>query len=220
MAPQSKKLKMSSSSSDAVEIENTHLPTLRSIPTTVSAVQSAAIAETRIREITASMNQRAKDMAVFTEDEVMGVVHSLQNVVPAVGESSLDFDKLRAHLKAVAHLSHKDWSVTGKNSERLGEILLPAGSSGMTGPAARQMLERILSEGNWDGAASAAAHNTAASAVKPWAVLVTVRTVNSGMVLYHYLVTGCNSQYSLSIVFYHHRESSKLPALSCPKPHT
>lgn len=171
--PQTKKLRMSGEQAES----ETRLPRLTTTvtvgavtgtTTTTTTTTSAAVAMERIRDRTESMNQRVKDMQVFTEEEVMNVVRSLQNVIPDAGNNNnVVRDKLPALLKEVAHLSHKDWNVTGKNSELFGEIILP---DGVTGPA-RQMLERILREGNWDGAAS---HSQSATTCA-WAVLVTVR---------------------------------------------
>jgi hypothetical protein len=95
------------------------------------------------------------------------VIHSLQNITPK--ESCTDFDQLKSILTSVAHLSHKDWAVTGENSELLHQVLLQ--EKGMTDQA-RQVLERILKEGNWDGAAAHVCERKEKQC-NPWAVLVT-----------------------------------------------
>jgi hypothetical protein len=83
---------------------------------------------------------------------------------------------LESVLNEAAHLSHKDWGVTSKNSDKLSRSLSISSdeeqSSSVLSNHAKQLLERILSEGNWEGAAkhSLAKRNQQA---KPWAVLVT-----------------------------------------------
>lgn len=79
---------------------------------------------------------------------------------------TLNWDEIRSLLAQVAHLSHQDWKLTGSNSQRLGDVLLKDGMSASTS----QMLERILTEGNWKGAED---HAAASHDSKPWAVLVT-----------------------------------------------
>jgi hypothetical protein len=75
----------------------------------------------------------------------------------------IDWDALGSLLSEVAHASHRDWDVTARNSERLAGILTgSAGGSLTTTPACRQMFERVLHEGNWDGAL-AHAHAAAAA---------------------------------------------------------
>jgi hypothetical protein len=112
-----------------------------------------------------AMNERANHELPLTEAELDGIILSIRNVYPDDGQ--LDFDELRAFLGEVAHLSHKNWTRTGMNSEVLAKILIPQGISSN----ARQLLARIVQEGNWDGAARHAASNIADDL--PWAVLVT-----------------------------------------------
>jgi hypothetical protein len=112
------------------------------------------------------MVERAKTGTPLTVDEVQDVVNSIQNICPKENES-ISLEELKKVLQDVAHLSHKDWAVTGNNSKKLGAALMKDGVS----PHTRQMLERILQEGNWDGAAKHATERPAS--VKPWAVLVT-----------------------------------------------
>lgn len=132
---------------------------------------------------TTSLEARAKDMnglfetgAPLSKDELEDIVHSIQNIystdATTAADAAVDFDKLRDTLSQIAHISHKDWTVTEANSQKLGHVLL---KDGMANPAARQMLERILVEGNWDGAAEHAKvfHNKDDKDHHPWAVLVT-----------------------------------------------
>jgi hypothetical protein len=114
---------------------------------------------------TKAMNERATNELPLTEAELDGVMLSIRNVYPT--EGSLDFDALRLFLAQVAHLSHKDWTRTGKNSEALAQILIPDGMSSHT----RRLLARIVQEGNWDGATQHAAAQITDDL--PWAVLVT-----------------------------------------------
>ena len=158
------------------------------------ARQSPDEAAQQLQQLTQEMNDRVGQP--FTTAELEGVVQSLQNVMPAASDSTLatiipswDEPQLRALLRDAAHLSHKDWNVTGANAARLGQILFPNDSNTValsTPPShdddpasagaavARQMLERILREGNWDGAAAAAIQSEQLPVKeKPWAVLVT-----------------------------------------------
>lgn len=112
-----------------------------------------------------AMNERANHELPLTEAELDGIILSIRNVYPDDGP--LDFDELRAFLGEVAHLSHKNWTRTGMNSEILAKILIPQGISSN----ARKLLARIIQEGNWDGAARHAASNITDD--MPWAVLVT-----------------------------------------------
>ena len=165
------------------------------------ARQSPDEAAQQLQQLTQEMNDRVGQP--FTTAELEGVVQSLQNVMPAASDSTLipswDEPQLRALLRDAAHLSHKDWNVTGANAARLGQILFPndsntvalstpapshdndddddpaAGAAAASAAAvARQMLERILREGNWNGAAAAAIQSQQLAVnEKPWAVLVT-----------------------------------------------
>ena len=111
------------------------------------------------------MSDRAKEQLPFTQAELDVIIDSIRNIYPKDGV--MDFDALRGLLAEVAHLSHTDWSRTGKNSATLAKILLPDGMSAN----ARQLLARIVQEGNWDGAQKHAADKITDDL--PWAVLVT-----------------------------------------------
>jgi hypothetical protein len=153
-------LKMSSSASD-VASSNKRVATLRSIQSSLSSISD----DEEISQRTKQMMERANNGAPLSTAELLDICHSLQNIAPA--DSHVNFDEYQEILKTVAHLSHKDWSVTSSNSDKLAKILLR--DEGMA-PHARQVLERILSEGNWDGAAS---HAVNRNDCQPWAVLVT-----------------------------------------------
>lgn len=127
-------------------------------------------AATVMIERTNSMGSRAKEQAPFTDEELKDVINSLHNITPK--NANIDWGALERLLSEIAHLSHKDWEQTGSNSKKMADILLPDGS-GFT-PQSHQMFERILHEGNWDGAlAHADSINKKENKNKPWAVLVT-----------------------------------------------
>jgi hypothetical protein len=111
------------------------------------------------------MNERAIHESPFTDDELDGIIRSVRKIYPT-GET-LDFDKLRTFLSQVAHLSHKDWERTGKNSETLASIIIPDGIS----ENARHLFTRIFRDGNWDGAINYVTKRKPKEL--PWAVLVT-----------------------------------------------
>eukprot|EP00934_Nitzschia_sp_Nitz4_P001681 Nitzschia sp. Nitz4//scaffold10_size219509//74160//75449//NITZ4_001418-RA/size219509-processed-gene-0.125-mRNA-1//-1//CDS//3329532890//1681//frame0 len=122
----------------------------------------------------ATMAQHASDKAPFTDEEVEGVCNSIRNMIPEK-EASIDFEAVQKLLKEVAHLSHKNWQVTDENSEKLGKVLQLYPDSDKEPPLstqhAKQLLERIMNEGNWQGAV----HNAPPGSDhrQPWAVLVT-----------------------------------------------
>lgn len=119
---------------------------------------------------TESMGSRAKAGEPFTEEELDDIINSLHNITP--NSSSVDWEALRRLLGEVAHLSHKQWAVTGSNSDKMAKILTPEGLNS----EASQMFERILHEGNWDGAleyAKAHDHDSKRQKRSAWAVLVT-----------------------------------------------
>jgi hypothetical protein len=120
---------------------------------------------TSLTERTKAMEARAKEGSPFCESELEEVIQSLKNITPE--DTKLDFQALRQTLAEVAHLSHKDWTLTGDNAEVLKKLLLPDGMS----DEARTMLERIITEGRWDSAIKHAAKVDGSS--PPWAVLVT-----------------------------------------------
>jgi len=133
------------------------------------------------------MVERAKKGTPLTEEEIKGIEKGLRNLSPIVdtngvgSDESIDYAGLRNLLIQVAHLSHKDWDVTSKNSDLLGETLSIGTSHSSNddgtyplGKSAQQLLERILTDGNWDGAiANARDRSQRPSNDKSWAVLVT-----------------------------------------------
>lgn len=121
-------------------------------------------------EHTKIMSDRAKNKTPFTADEVQDVINSLHNIAPK--DSNIDWEALEKLLGDVAHLSHKDWDVTGRNSERMASILLGTDGDGLSSPPASQIFERILHEGNWDDALELT-NKRKDPAQKSWAVLVT-----------------------------------------------
>jgi hypothetical protein len=127
--------------------------------------ESAMIARTD------SMASRAKAGESFTNEELDDVINSLHNITPR--DSSIDWEALRRLLREVAHLSHKQWEVTGANSDKMAKILTPDGLNS----EASQIFERILHEGNWDGALAYAKkkvdNDPKRQKKSAWAVLVT-----------------------------------------------
>lgn len=117
------------------------------------------------------MASRAKAGDPFTDEELDDVINSLHNISPR--DSNIDWDALRQLLGDVAHLSHKQWEVTGANSDKMAKILTPGGLN----TEASQIFERILHEGNWDGALAHAKkvgdNDPKRQKRSAWAVLVT-----------------------------------------------
>jgi hypothetical protein len=111
------------------------------------------------------MNQRAEEMSnrakyntPLTDEEIQDVITSFRNIIPI--NYKIDWNSLELLLREVAHLSHKEWDVTGYNSERLANILLPPPNDHDTNVnvdstvETRCIFDRILHEGNWDDAKS------------------------------------------------------------------
>lgn len=161
------------------------LPTLRSMGSTISSISDGetqddtmVFSRSQVEGHVRAMVDRAKEGIPLTEDEIQDIVNGVQNLVPK--DAPVDFVGLQGLLKEVAHLSHKNWGVTSSNSDKLLETLSIAStddndstssSNYLLPPHARQFLERILKDGNWDGAVDAARTRPADQA--PWAVLVT-----------------------------------------------
>jgi hypothetical protein len=178
-------------------------PTMRSISSTLSDLSSPSythLSSESIDRRVSLMVERAKNGVQFTEEEIDDIEKGLQNLSPIVDNTnsndnsndspqSIDFAGLRDLLNKVAHLSHKDWDVTSRNSDLLRETLSIGQSSSSSssnddvndnnyplGSSTRQLLERILTDGNWDGAVENARERSQrppANDNKSWAVLVT-----------------------------------------------
>ena len=162
-------------------------PTVRNIGSTLSTFLSPLstdLSSNTIDERIKLMAERAKNRTPLTDDEIKDIVNGLKNLIPIVGDEDSDkeisFTELESLLREVAHISHKNWDLTSRNSDKLCKILCIESSSEFLGDGyanndflgqkARQFLERILCEGNWDGAMECAA---CPANGKSWAVLVT-----------------------------------------------
>jgi len=141
-------------------------PTLRKMSSTLSNLSNADAEKVMIKR-TDSMGANAKEGAPLTEEELCDIINSLHNITPA--NANIDWEALRRLLADIAHLSHKQWDLTEENSTKMAQILTP---NGLTPPECQQIFERILHEGNWDGALTHA-KATHHGGTKPWAVLVT-----------------------------------------------
>lgn len=133
------------------------------------------------------MADRAKGGTPMTEEEILEISNGLKNLAPIVDDNGkdkeIDFTGLQSLLAKVAHLSHKDWAVTSENSDALCGCLSVEAclsdkrkrdeSNYPLTASARQLLERVVNEGNWDGAVENAARSDRSEDEKSWAVLVT-----------------------------------------------
>ena len=145
----------------------------------VSAKDADVMTKQRVQQ----MLQRTEEGSPFTDEEVLDICHSIQNLVPQT--APIDFEGLKQLLKLSAHLSHKNWAVTSGNGDKLSNVLsissggttslgVPStdgGESSLT-THAKQLLERILKEGNWMAAVKEAPP-VDSTTERPWAVLVT-----------------------------------------------
>ena len=145
----------------------------------VSAKDADVMTKQRVQE----MLQRTEEGSPFTDEEIMDICHSIQNLVPQ--KAPIDFEGLRQLLKSSAHLSHKNWAVTSDNGDKLSAVLsISSGETTIRDATtttdrresltthAKQLLERILKEGNWMAAVKEAPPMDSTTD-RPWAVLVT-----------------------------------------------
>jgi len=146
-------------------------PTIRKLSTLSDDGQMEQSTKQRVM----NMVERAKTGDTMTDEEVSIICDGIANLVPK--DASINFEELRDVVQNAAHLSHKDWSRTSRNSDALSRSLSISSdddvSDDVISQHAQQLLERILKEGNWDGAK---VHSTSAGkgkSEKPWAVLVT-----------------------------------------------
>jgi len=140
-------------------------PTVRKMSSELSGDESSNASKVMV-DRTDNMGSRAKAGEPFTAEELDDVINSLHNIAPK--DAKIDWEGLRQLLSEIAHISHKQWDITGKNSKRMADILTKDGMS----PDATQIFERILHEGNWDGAFQHA-ESSNHGGDKPWAVLGT-----------------------------------------------
>jgi hypothetical protein len=173
---------------------NRRLPTLRSTASSLSSIsdgppdinddnpQHQVLTRSFIDDRINAMVDRAKNGIPLTDDETEDVINGLKNLIP--NDAPINFDEVTSILKEVAHLSHKDWGVTSCNSDKLLESLSIASDSGGNTESggeesnyplsshARHLLQRILKDGNWDGAVEYT-KTARPTGQCPWAVLVT-----------------------------------------------
>mmetsp|Transcript_24861 Transcript_24861/g.58331 ORF Transcript_24861/g.58331 Transcript_24861/m.58331 type:complete len:448 (-) Transcript_24861:45-1388(-) len=170
--------------------KHNRLPTARNIDSTLSTLLSPSSADLSWNNVDGRiklMAERAKNGTPLTEDEIEDIANGLRNLIPIVrnedSDKEIKFTELKILLREVAHLSHKDWVLTSKNSDKLCNILCielsseslrdSSRSNDVLGLKASQVLERILGEGNWDGAMQSATCLDSPANRKSWAVLVT-----------------------------------------------
>ena len=179
--------------STTAKTSSDRLPSMRNIDCTISHLSSSSTTELSskaIDERIKCMAERAKNGTPLTQEEIEDVCNGLKNLAPVVEDNDsnkeIDFEGLKSLLSKAAHLSHKDWAVTSENSDQLCSALrieseseVPSSSkrkrdeSYPLAPNARQLLERIIKEGNWDGAVESATREDRTEGEKSWAVLVT-----------------------------------------------
>lgn len=170
-------------------------PTMRNIDATLSVLSTAsstALSSETIDDRIKQMAEHAKTGTPMTQEEVTDICNGLKNLAPIVddknAEKEIDFVQLQSLLQKVAHLSHKDWAVTSENSDALCSVLGIESKPQSSGskrerdgeadvypiaPNGRQLLERVIKEGNWDGAVESASRDDRPTDEKSWAVLVT-----------------------------------------------
>ena len=131
---------------------NNRKPTMKSIRPVSSSEKSVPFAKHQANK--EEMIRRAKEGAPFDAAEIASICDSVRNLAPKDAASPIRFDELSKLLQDVAHLSHKDWGVTSTNGVKLSQSLGVSSTDDDAPllPHAQQFLERILKDGNWNGA--------------------------------------------------------------------
>lgn len=111
------------------------------------------------------MSARAKEFKPFSSVELEEIIESIKNVAPE--DCSIDFEKLKALIGEVGHVSHKDWDRTGSSAAAFRPLFL-GNEKGLSGEF-KKIFDRVIKEGNWDNAMK---HGESQND-KPWVVLVT-----------------------------------------------
>jgi len=149
-----------------------------------SSTTSSVITQ-KFEDATKEMNSLSKTKSPFTDDELDSIILGFEKVLGMDDNnnnntSTVNLKELRALLGEVGHLNHKEWQVTGKSAERLASILLcnkvdaDKEICNEPTPSFRQSFQRVMEEGNWDGAVShAQQQNEQNNQHHPWAILVT-----------------------------------------------
>mmetsp|Transcript_2643 Transcript_2643/g.5722 ORF Transcript_2643/g.5722 Transcript_2643/m.5722 type:complete len:475 (-) Transcript_2643:1231-2655(-) len=162
-------------------------PTMRSIASTLSDLSpssSTDLSSASIDQRIKLMAERAKNGTPFTDEEIRDITNGLQNLAPVVNNKDastgkeIDFTGLQNLIGEAAHLSHKKWSMTSENSDKMCKYLAVDSSDTASADfplsaSARQLLERVVKEGNWDGAVESVNRSDRPTDEKSWAVLVT-----------------------------------------------
>ncbi len=170
-------------------------PAMRNIDSTLSELSKSSsedISPESIDKRIKLMAEHAKNGTPMTQEEITDICNGLKNLAPIVedksAEKEINFTELRVLLGEVAHLSHKDWAVTSGNSDKLCTVLgiessmetagskrarVDESSSYPIASNGRQLLERVIKEGNWDGAVENVIREDRPADEKSWAVLVT-----------------------------------------------
>lgn len=138
--------------------------------TTTATTLRSTVDVSKMNDLAEAMKERAAGEQPYTEDEVEGIVTSLRSLLPEGEKDALDFEALRSLLSSVAHLSHKQWDRTAESSSKLYDVLSPKSGDDLSAYF-KSVMDRVLDEGNWYGAADAAKNR--AEGEKPWAILVT-----------------------------------------------
>ena len=170
--PSSTKYKLTTTTMSSETSSNRRKSTLRGISSTLSSFSDQDAAK-NTKEYVNDMVKRANDGDPMTEEEIQDICNSIENLCPK--DSPINFDEVKAIIEKAAHLSHKDWSRTETNAAILARSLSISSDDSIESyplsPHAKQLMERILTDGNWQGAVDSATPPT--DTEKPWAVLVT-----------------------------------------------
>lgn len=128
------------------------------------ASMSAVDSSEAVRALTDAMKSASSSQTPFSEAELDSAIDSLKELASA--DSPLDWAALRNLMGEVAHVSHKDWPKTEAAADELRAIV-----KGPDDAEFQRIMKRVLRDGNWPAAATAA--ESRAGSALPWVVLVT-----------------------------------------------
>lgn len=137
----------------------------------------------------------------FTTKELDSAIRSLQNV--AIANAPTEWSAIRELFEESAHLAHKDWPRTEKAAKRLANLISDPDDKNF-----QSIFERVLKDGNWDGAIAATTKSS--STTKPWVVLVTgLNGIRKTTSTYQ---TWFKQALKLALASSHEGETSDLPS--------
>ena len=117
--------------------------------------EEAAVRELKRIKTAASENSR------FDAEELQSVIKSLKNA--SKQDDAIDWDALSKLVERTAHQTHKIWDNTEEAADKLAALVADPDDLNF-----QNVFRRVLEDGHWESAKTAASNNSS----KPWVVLV------------------------------------------------